>query len=114
MMESKNLKPRGRERERARGEGGAYELVGGGDDEVQHVADPVGLEDAVPRVGGLPLQLAYGEPLQPLQVLVRRPRRLQHRRRHRRERARLRPSSATSLASRRRPREAGRGRGEWS
>ena len=63
--------------------GRTYELVGGGDDEVEHVADAVGLEEAVARVGGVPLQLAHREPLQPLQVLVRRPRRLQHRGRHR-------------------------------
>ena len=63
--------------------GRTYELVGGGDDEAEHVADAVGLEEAVARVGGVPLQLAHREPLQPLQVLVRRPRRLQHRRRHR-------------------------------
>ena len=58
---------------------GTYELAGGGDDEVEHVADAVGLKEAVARISGLPLQLAHREPLQPLQVLMGRPRRLQHR-----------------------------------
>lgn len=47
------------------------------------MADAVGLEEAVAGVGGVPLQLAHREPLQPLEVLVRRPRGLQHRGRHR-------------------------------
>ena len=64
--------------------GGAYELVGGGDDDVDDVADAVGLEESAARVGGVALQLAHGQALEPLQVLVRRARGLQHRRRHRR------------------------------
>ena len=55
-----------------------YELAGGGDDEVEHVADAVGLKKAAARVIRLPLQLARREALQPLQVLMDHPRRLQH------------------------------------
>lgn len=57
-----------------------YELLGGGSDGVDHIADSVALEQAVLVVGWLVLELLHNEPLEPLRLLVTRPSHLQQRR----------------------------------
>lgn len=60
-----------------------HELLGGGGDGVDHVADAVALEEPVLAARRLVLEVLDDEALEPLHLLVRRPRHLQQRRRHR-------------------------------